>query len=186
MPQTKILLDSNSYFRLAKSNHPLLDVEFGTDSYCLYVLKELDDEFGRSSLLKRKFGWVDDEEYYNNRKKRLTISRAEKRGIKLTIDHLVAHKINNQLGISRVDIKCLAHGYVQKILVVTDDIDMLNTALEFEIGVMTTLELMSLMIECGHIDMRKVREIVAYWEYLADKPAKFRESYITIFGEPPP
>lgn len=77
MPQSKILLDSNSYFRLAKSLHPLLDVVFGNDNYCLYVLRELDREYDKSPVLRRKFNWVNDDEYFENRKKRLSISRAE-------------------------------------------------------------------------------------------------------------
>ena len=42
MPQSKVLVDSNSYFRLAKSIHPLLFQTFGDEEYCLYVLPELD------------------------------------------------------------------------------------------------------------------------------------------------
>ncbi len=40
MGQSKILLDSNSYFRLAKDFGPLLNTTFSVDNYCLYVLKE--------------------------------------------------------------------------------------------------------------------------------------------------
>lgn len=54
MPQSKILLDSNSYFRLAKSIHPLLFQEFGNKKYCLYVLPELDKEYERQPRLKNK------------------------------------------------------------------------------------------------------------------------------------
>src|SRR5690606_4044435 len=42
--QRKILVDTNSYLRLAQSIHPLLFSEFGPNACCLYVLKELDDE----------------------------------------------------------------------------------------------------------------------------------------------
>jgi hypothetical protein len=63
---------------------------------------------------------------------------------------------------------------------------MLNVAKMFDIETMTTLELMALMVECNHISMKKVRETVAYWEYLSDKPANFRKSFIRIFGENPP
>ena len=51
MAQTKLLIDSNSYFRLAKSLHPLLFEEFGADNYCLYVLKELEEEWSRNPRL---------------------------------------------------------------------------------------------------------------------------------------
>lgn len=58
MPQSKILVDSNSYFRLAKSIRPLLNVTFGDEDYCLYVLKELEKEYDRNSRLQTKFEWV--------------------------------------------------------------------------------------------------------------------------------
>ena len=47
MAQTKILFDSNAYFRLAQSIHPLLQVEFGKEDYCLYVIKELQVEYDK-------------------------------------------------------------------------------------------------------------------------------------------
>lgn len=186
MPQTKILLDSNSYFRLAKSIHPLLDVVFGDRNYCLYVLKELDDEYDKNVLLRKKFSWVNDDEYYNNRKKRISTSRVEKRQIDLTVEYLMEYKITNNLGISRVDIRCLAQGYVQDIPVVTDDTDMLEVAEAFDIPTMKTLELMELMLRCGHINMKKIREIVTYWDYIGDKPPNFRKDYRKLFKKNPP
>jgi len=61
--QHKILLDSNAYFRLAKSVHPLLFQEFGPDRACLYVLPELEQEYQRQPRLKAKFPWVEEEEF---------------------------------------------------------------------------------------------------------------------------
>jgi hypothetical protein len=40
MPQSKFLIDSNVYFRLAQSIRQLLKI-FGDENYCLYVIKEL-------------------------------------------------------------------------------------------------------------------------------------------------
>ncbi len=186
MPQSKILLDSNSYFRLAKSIHPLLDTVFGDENHCLYVLKELNDEFDRNKRLQTKFSWVDENEYIQNRLKRLALSKKNKRSIQIAIDFLKQHKIDNQLGVSDIDILCLAHGYVLDIPVITDDTDMICLATNFGINTNKTLYLMKLMVECAHIDMDKVRQIVAYWKYIGDKPADFRQEFITIFGEKPP
>jgi len=186
MPQSKILLDTNSYIRLARSLHPLLDTPFGDDDYCLYVLKELDDEFSRSKRLKTQYSWVDGDEFQENRKKRLTLSRKNKREIELTVDFLRQHKIDNRLSVSEVDIIYLANGYALDIYVVSDDTDMLEVADAFSIKTKKTQELLHLMLECGHIDMTKVRQIAAYWEYISDKPANFRQDYIDIFGEKPP
>jgi len=186
MAQTKILLDSNSYFRLAKSIHPLLDVVYGDESYCLYVLKELDDEFDRSRRLKNKFDWVSEDEYVDNRKKRLSSSRQEKKSISTTIELLWDYKVENKLGVSKIDIQCLAHGFVLGLPVVTDDGDMIQLALVFDINILKTLDLMSQMLGCDHISMDKVRQITAYWKYIQDKPGNFREDYKNLFGEVSP
>ncbi len=186
MAQSKILLDSNTYFRLAKSIHPLLDVVFGKESYCLYVLKELDDEFDRNKRLQTQFAWVEEEEYASNRSKRLTLSKKDRKQIALSTEFLQQHKIENELGISKVDILCLAYGHVLCIPVVTDDDDMLQVAKDFSIQTMKTLELLHLMLNCRHIDMHKIQQIVAYWKYIGDKPGGFRKDYIRLFREDPP
>jgi hypothetical protein len=58
MPQGRILLDSNAYFRLAQSIRSLLNSPFGEKKYCLYVIKELQAEYEKNSRLKSKFPWV--------------------------------------------------------------------------------------------------------------------------------
>ncbi len=59
-----ILLDSNAYFRLALSIHPLLQVCFGEDTqFSLFVLPELDDEYRTSVRLRHKFMWVAEQQY---------------------------------------------------------------------------------------------------------------------------
>lgn len=187
MAQSKILLDTNCYIRLAKSIHPLLDVTFGAENYCLYVLRELDTEFSRSKRLQTQFEWVDHDEYQDNRKKRLTISKKNKTTINTTVDFLRQYKIENKLSVSDVDILCLAHSFALDIYVVTDDGDMLDLASVFGFEkVMKTLELMHLMLMCKHIDVKAIRKIGAYWEYISDKPASFRQDYIRLFGESPP
>lgn len=186
MPQSKILVDTNTYIRLAKNIHPLLDCPFGEENYCLYVLKELDHEFSRSARLQTQYSWVEDDEYQANRKKRLTLSKKNKREIELTLDFLHQHKIDNQLSVSQVDILYLAYGLVLDIYIVSDDTDMLELANVFNIKTMKTQALLHLMFECDHVDMKKVRQIAAYWEYISDKPTNFRLDYIEIFGEKPP
>lgn len=186
MPQSKILLDTNTYIRLAKSIHPLLDRSFGEKNYCLYVLKELDDEFSRSRRLQTQYSWVEEKEFQSNRNKRITLSKKNKREIELTLDFLRQHKIDNRLSVSEVDILYLTYGYVLDVCVVSDDTDMLEVAEVFNIKTRKTQELLRLMLDCEHIDMEKVRQIAAYWEYISDKPAKFRQDYIDIFGENPP
>lgn len=58
MPQTKILLDTNAYRRLAQTIQPLLFDPFGKKEYTLYVIKEFQTEFNRQKRLTRIFPWV--------------------------------------------------------------------------------------------------------------------------------
>lgn len=187
MAQSKILLDSNSYFRLAKSIHPLLFRRFGEKDYCLYVAKELDDEFSRSSRLQTKFAWVDSAEFRENRKQRLTLSRSQRNTELPTVyEFLWDHVFTEGLGTSRVDVTILAYGYVLGIPIVTDDRDMWALAQAFSIDVWKTLELLRLMLEANHIDMTKIRRIAGFWRYEQDLPADFAQDYRRLFGESPP
>ncbi|OGT65901.1 MAG: hypothetical protein A3I13_04015 [Gammaproteobacteria bacterium RIFCSPLOWO2_02_FULL_47_50] len=185
MPESPILLDSNSYFRLAKSIHPLLNIKFGKSEYYLYVLPHLEREFATNQRLNTKFWWVNEPQYKENRQKRLSITVKEKMRIEITADILLDHKRQNGLEISNIDIVCLAYGKILNIPVVTDDVEMREVADEFEILNNKTLELMLLMYECRHITIKKIQEIVAYWEHINDKPANFRSDFMKLFGMKP-
>ncbi len=64
-----ILLDSNAYFRLARSIRPLLSQPFGDPPpYALKVIEDLDRELSRSHRLNSKFHWVAEPEYSSDRK----------------------------------------------------------------------------------------------------------------------
>ena len=186
MAQSKILLDTNSYLRLAKSIHPLLFKCFGPEDYCLYVLKELDEEVSRNRRLKSKFAWVDEHGFRENRQTRLTVSKDQKRDISLTEDLLWDHVIHELHGPSRIDCRVLAHASVLDVPAITDDGDMLELAEAFEIKVMTTLQLLKLMHLCQHVTVAKIRQIAAYWAYESDLPRNFAVDYRNHFGEDPP
>lgn len=87
---------------------------------------------------------------------------------------------------SPVDVRALATAYVLDVQIVTDDQDMLRLAGDFGIKTMNTLALMRLMLDSGRIDMSRVRQITAYWQYEKDTPAGFRKDYARLFGEPVP
>lgn len=185
MPQTKILLDSTSYFRLARSIRPLLFQEFGPDTCCLYVLKDLDDEFDHNPRLQTKFSWVNDAEYKNNRQTHLSCSRKEKASILQTAESLFEYSVDVGRGISRVDASVIAHGQVLGITIVSDDADLITTAADASVQALSSLELMELMLRHGHINIEKVREIAAYWIHERDTPANFRSEYERLFKEKP-
>jgi hypothetical protein len=184
--QTKILLDSNSYFRLAKSIHPLLFQEFGNDRYCLYVLPELQGEYDRQPRLKAKFPWVDEPEFRANRTRQPELSKQQCRARETAYDIMWEHVQTELPGPSRVDAKVLSVGYVLSIPVVTDDRDMQALAAVFGVSVMSTVELLKLMLDHGHAEMALVRSIAPYLAYLPDLPKDFASDYRRLFGEPAP
>ncbi|EKD28893.1 MAG: hypothetical protein ACD_79C00171G0004 [uncultured bacterium] len=186
MLQTKILVDTNSYLRLANNIHPLLFQEFGKEKYCLYVLDELDEEFNRNNRLKNKFHWVNEPEYKANRKRKLSVSKEEKQQITIVPDYIRDFASSKSLTISIIDSLVLAYGYVLKVPVVTDDADMICVAKEYKINIFQTLELLELMKRCGHIDMEKIKTITAYWEYNGDRPKNFYKDFKRLFNQPPP
>lgn len=186
MPQSKILLDSASYLRLARSIHPLLFNEFGEDNYCLYVLPEFEKEFQKNSRLQSRFGWVNDSGHKNNRLNTLALSRKEKKDIETTKDYILDYVNDNQPGISKVDIAVLSYSYTLKIPLVTDDSDMIKVAEHYDIEAFKTLDLMRLMLDCEHIDMKKVEQIAGYWIYENDRPKDFVKDYKKLFKKRPP
>ena len=186
MSQRKILVDTNVYFRLAQSIHPLLKEEFGAEQYCLYVVKELQQEFNKNPRLRNKYPWVNKPEYAENRSCRLQISRKEGKEIGEVFEFIFDHARTTYPGVSRVDVTILAHAYVLGVPVATDDGDMLSLAQDFDITTFRTLDLLKLMLDCDHIDIPKVREIVTYLTYVNDKPREYRRDYKKLFGEDPP
>lgn len=186
MPQTKVLLDSNCYFRLARSIHPLLFVEFGEPCYCLYVLQELDDEFGRSPRLQSKFSWVTETQYVENRGQRLTLSRTQLREVEQLTESIRDYAFDVDRSLSRVDAAAIAHCQVLGIELVTDDIEAAQTARDLGVQTLTTLELLHRAVDCKHITLEKVREVVAYWRYDDDCPAACGREYERLFKEKPP
>ncbi|GAB6272393.1 MAG: hypothetical protein STSR0003_22390 [Smithella sp.] len=186
MAQSRILVDSNAYFRLAQSIHPLLNVEFGDKRYCLYCLKELQDEYNRNPRLINSFSWVNDPDYVKNRSHLLKVTRGEKLEIKRAYEFILDYVRNVHPGVSKVDVLCLAHAEQLCIPVVTDDEEMRIAAGAYDIKTFKTIDLLKLMLECRHIDIKKIREIAAYWIYLNDKPKDFIIDYKRLFGEAPP
>lgn len=186
MAQTKLLLDSNSYFRLAKEIHPLLFQEFGSERYCLYVLPELQQEYDRAPRLQRLFPWVDEDEFHRNRSKTLTLSRKNKKAIETAQDAMWDTVQTECPGPSRVDARVLAHAYVLGIEAVTDDGDMRILAEIYDVPTICTLDLMKIMLDAEHIEMLDVRRIVMSWAADRDFPGGFNGDYRRLFGERPP
>ena len=187
MPQTKILLDTNSYLRLAENLHPLLFVSYGKEELTLYVHKDLRDECLRQPRLANKFDWITLEKYEENRKRSLSMSKAQHDEVEQNFDFMWGQVESEGLTPSKIDTRILATALALGIRVVTDDQGMLELAAQYEVETWTTLELMKSMVDAGHITVEKVRLVVDQWIHDRDLPAKkLRERYHEFFGENPP
>jgi hypothetical protein len=187
-PCQEVLLDSNAYFRLANSIHPLLLQSFGTSpQYSLFVLAELDDEYASSVRLRHKFEWVSQREYRNDRKaKRYELLGDDRAKANTAFSFLLAYADDQEINLSREDLKALAAGFVKGIPVVTDDVGMARVAQGNSIECWSTIKLLRLMATAGRIDMEKVTEILEYWDYEKDlpmPPGKLRRVFKEYFGE---
>lgn len=186
MAQRKILLDSNSYLRLAQTIHPLLHVEFGDECHCLYVIRELQQEFDRSARLQTKFHWVNDAQYAENRSRSITIPRKAAKKISLTISVIEGEARQRGLATSPVDARALATASVLEVPLVTDDAAMLAVAEIFDIEAMKTLELLHLMVDCNHATIQQVIAAAEYWRYASDQPKDYEADFRRLFHECPP
>ncbi|MDA0350236.1 MAG: DNA-binding protein [Verrucomicrobia bacterium] len=187
MKQSKILVDSNSYFRLAQNIHPLLFQSFGKENYTLFVHSDLIFEFKRKPRLRNKFHWVMQPEYVENRKRALTLSTQNKKDIEDTFQHLWEYIKDEKLGPLEVDTRILATAAELGIPVVTDDQDMIKVAELFGIHQIGSMELMKMMLDAKHIEMEKVRQVVSQWRYDNDTPHKnYAKEYRRLFGEAVP
>lgn len=188
MAQTKILVDSNSYFRLAQNIHPLLCQPFGSADFTLYIHADLNTEFRFNSRLKNKFHWVSESTYVANRGRSINLSKAQKKEIEQTYDYLMEHVQDEFLtprgkGPSPIDTRIVATALVLDIHLVTDDRDMIELAQAYDVHHITSLEMMKLMLDEGRIDNEKVDQVVEQWIYDNDTPNReWRTEFERIFG----
>jgi hypothetical protein len=181
MPQSKILVDTNSYLRLAQNIRPFLATEFGPDPSCLYVLAETGAEIEASHRLTHKFFWALEDEHVQERKSSPSISRAQKKLMTEAFSYIWEFVLSDHPGPSKVDATYLAYGYILHVPVVTDDRDMRSLARFFDIKTIKTIELMKTMFDVGHISKKKVNSIFEHWKYIDDLPADIYTDYPLLF-----
>ncbi len=183
----RILVDTNSYLRLAYTINPLLKRPFGSDRYELFVLPEMYKELQRNPRLRNEFSWVFEKDFVQNRKEcRLRLNADQKGKVNRAIEIMTRTAQQTDNTASPIDIKCLAYGYTLKISVVTDDADMILLAEEFEVQIMTTLKLLKLMFDESLLTSRKIDDIVKYWIYVDDLPANWFSQFKYFFKKKPP
>ena len=90
-------------------------------------------------------------------------------------------KQEKRLGVSNVDLECLAYGYELKITIVTDDPDMMVVAQEFDVEIWGALRLLKVMVDNEFITVDKAKEITDHWQYLSDCPKNFHRDFKKLF-----
>jgi predicted nucleic acid-binding protein len=128
-----------------------------------------------------KFPWVEDEEYRDNRKHLPRISKKDKKSIEDTFDHIWDYVVRKLLGPSKVDALYIAYALELDVPVVTDDKDMTQLAQDFEANVMPTLQLLKIMLDCGHTNMKTIDGLIEHWRYIGDRPANMESDYKKYF-----
>lgn len=192
MAQTKILVDTNAYFRLAQNIHPLLCSPFGDAEHTLYIHADLNSELRGVSRIKSKLEWVAETKYRENRKRSVSLSAQNKKDIQANYDYMWEYSLEefhqpNGKGPGETDTLILATALALDVYVVTDDQDMIQLAADFEVKQMTSLGLMKLMLDANHIGIEKVEQVAEQWQYDGETPYQYwKAEYKLLFGKAPP
>ncbi len=195
---TLVLLDTNTYLRLAKRIRPLLGVKFGQKDYVLTVLKDVEDEVRRNRTLRFKFPWFDDEDFGNERDAaQVRLKAAERQALENAQSILRGHVLvdvdryttGGRQPPSDTDCRVLAFGQVRDAIVVTDDLSMHLLADDFELPIWHGWQLLAKMKTAKLVENDLVREIYAALERNGDLTATWvaakHTEFSRIFGQRP-
>lgn len=186
---SQLLIDSNSYFRLARVIKPFLGVGFGEPPYAIYVISQLDEEFSKSQRLINKFSWVDEAEYRTNRTGNCLGLGIGKFEMTQTVNFMKDHKYHRGLGVSKVDIIVLAVAYLLEIAIISDDIDIQEMAKDFDMcECMSSLEVLYWLYCEGIMSLKDVKVTVKLWRQEKDLPMGFKafvDKFFEYFEELP-
>lgn len=192
---TLVLLDTNTYLRLAKRIRPLLGVKFGQKDYVLTVLKDVEDEVRRNGSLRFKFPWFDDEDFGNERDAaQVRLTAAEKAALDNARSVLRGHVLSEvdkyttggRQPPSDTDCRVLAFGQVRDAVVVTDDLGMHLLANDFDLSIWHGWQLLSKMKAAKKVGNDLIRDIYGALERNGDLTATWRRAkhteFVKIFG----
>jgi hypothetical protein len=192
---TLVLLDTNTYLRLAKRVRPLLGVKFGQKNYVLTVLKDVEDEVRRNRTLRFRFPWFDDETFGSERDAtQVRLSAVEKTALNNARSVLRGHVLSDvdryttggRHPPSDTDCRVLAFGQIREAIVVTDDLGMHLLATDFELPIWHGWELLSKMKAAKKVDNDLIRDIYSALERNGDITATWTHAkhieFIKVFG----
>ncbi len=189
---TEVLLDTNTYLRLAKRIRPAVGRQFGQVPYVVVILKVVEEEVHRSPKLQFKNPWFDEPEFVQERMAKQTrLSAAEKQDMKLVQEVLLG---TVQLDIDKytshgrsppgaTDGWLLAYGQVKDAIVVTDDLGMHTLAAEAGLKVWHGFELLAKLKSAKVVDNDLVREIFDALERNSDMTEAWRKAKFDQFGK---
>ena len=195
---TSLLLDTNAYFRLAKTFHPLLGRvlrAFGAaPEQTLRVISEVDREFSANTALMSKFHWVAEAQYQRNRKQNLlaltgkqpTLIAGKRKfiefGIRMDAAAFKARRISPP---SPTDCLLLAYGEVLGVDVVSDDGGMVYTAsklMKLQCKVIGSLDVLHALHQREQITFAQIKSAARFLKYENDLPASWRRDSVKLFG----
>ena len=192
---TEVLLDTNTYLRLAKRIRPAVGRQFGQVPYVVVILKAVEEEVHRNPKLQFKNPWFDEPEFARERMAKQTrLSAAEKQDMKLVQDVLMG---TVQLDIDKytshgrsppgaTDCWLLAYGQVKGAVVVTDDLGMHTLAAEVGLKIWHGFELLAKLKSAKVVDNDLVRDIYDALERNGDMTETWRKAkhseFARIFG----
>ncbi|SFE44966.1 hypothetical protein [Paracidovorax wautersii] len=182
---TEVLLDTNTYLRLAKRIRPAVGRQFGQVPYVVVILKAVEDEVHRSPRLKFHNPWFDDPEFAQERMaKQKRLSADDKSAMKLVqgvllgmvqmeVDKYTSHR-REPPGVT--DCWLLAYAQVKNAVVVTDDLGMHTLASEAGLKVWHGFELLAKLKTAKVVDNDLVREIYDALERNDDMTETWRQA----------
>ena len=195
--KTQVLLDTNTYLRLAKRIRPAVGRKFGQVPYVLVILKDVEEEVHRNARLCFLNPWFDEPEFANERMAKQTrLGEADKQEIKLVQDVLqgtvqldIAKYTTGRSPPGATDCWLLAYGQVKGAIVVTDDLGMHTLASDFGLRVWHGFELLAKLRTAKVVDNDLVREIYGALERNGDMTDTWRKAkhneFVRVFGPKP-
>jgi hypothetical protein len=177
------LLDTNAYLRIADSFHPLIATTFGSPPCKLRVVPALDQELKRSPRLSSKFHWASSEIYAEDRHHYLRVPSDKRKEIEKNLEYIRETAQDLEIATSPVDNFCLAYALALGATVVTDDNPMTSLAVEFEIPVTETIDLLKIIYDAGRASLQEIKDAVTVIEGRDDipDPKEFWKKYSLYF-----
>jgi hypothetical protein len=187
---TLVLLDTNTYLRLAKRVRPAVGVQFGQKGYVLTVLKVVEDEVHKSPRLKSQYPWFDDAEFADERMaKQVRLSADERETLQVVqsvlrgtaLQEVERFSSGGRSPPSPTDCWLLAFGQVRSAIVVTDDLGMHELAKDFGIKVWHGYELLDKLRSAKVVDGELIRSIYAALERNGDMTHTWTQAKHSVF-----